>query len=801
MANGSLREEPRHAFSDIRTPKDTFSGWPVRHHLAQPVVVDFDNDGDMDLFLGPPDGRYFEQLVDGNLREWSLEQSPVRNVMKLQTYVWEADGHVYTRNYTDITWRFVDCDGDGDFDLLRVRHFYKGAVQACKHDSTHTLRCDDNFSCLGTNLSRFKGIWEGIRHLDLGNVADGRLKFISTHWSRKTAVLWSAGFCIPVDPCHKKGWCLARQTRCSCIVGHELDDCSGCEPHFYSAQQKVGQMHTCKACPGDGQVCYGRGRCFDDVTAKAPSQEATAVLMALGNGSCICNENHFYGSDEEGRSTCMEGMCPAGTEESDGACRPCNAGSFSLAGGMCKICLPGTFSSRESSSCSICTAGSISKASGATECDSCPAGTYEVENVLCNQCPAGSISPRGSHFCTKCPAGSHSAVPGSPTCIPCPAGSFAGEASPTCSKCPPGWVSGAASSSCNQCDAGRFAKLSLACEACPGGRWSSAGSSECRSCLPGQFSLTGSGNCSDCLPGTVSKADAWQCDKCPAGTYEVNNELCRACPVGAISDGARRACSQCDAGRFAKMSLTCEACPGGTFAGKGSITCQACPLGHVSHPNSAACRSCDSFLIRTSPDATKQSCQVFAVDVAFALLCWIASAGFGFFVLTSCFGRIPIADLSAQGRRLVILTTMAHFLLKCPAVTFTKTGVPDLESSSHIWTVKPLSLSQLTLHGESTMPLDTSTGHLHLKFPHGFLSAGVWPCAFIWWCLLFGAACAATASQLTWPLTLVVLALGLSTGSLAFALRRRWGMKLLEPDRWTPIQNKHVPSSKYTVPR
>ncbi|CAK8995424.1 LINE-1 retrotransposable element ORF2 protein (ORF2p) (Long interspersed element-1) (L1) (Retrovirus-related Pol polyprotein LINE-1) [Includes: Reverse transcriptase [Durusdinium trenchii] len=126
MANGSLREEPRHAFSDIRTPKDTFSGWPVRHHLAQPVVVDFDNDGDMDLFLGPPDGRYFEQLVDGNLREWSLEQSPVRNVMKLQTYVWEADGHVYTRNYTDITWRFVDCDGDGDFDLLRVRHFYKG---------------------------------------------------------------------------------------------------------------------------------------------------------------------------------------------------------------------------------------------------------------------------------------------------------------------------------------------------------------------------------------------------------------------------------------------------------------------------------------------------------------------------------------------------------------------------------------------------------------------------------------------------------------------------------------------------
>ena len=74
-------------------------------------MVDFDGDGDMDLFLGPPDGRYFEQLANGTLREYPLEQSPVKSVLMKQP----SEG-----NDEDLTWQFVDCDDDGDADLIRL---------------------------------------------------------------------------------------------------------------------------------------------------------------------------------------------------------------------------------------------------------------------------------------------------------------------------------------------------------------------------------------------------------------------------------------------------------------------------------------------------------------------------------------------------------------------------------------------------------------------------------------------------------------------------------------------------------
>eukprot|EP00913_Durusdinium_trenchii_P017025 g16010.t1 len=417
MISGSwTSEDAEHPFSNISL---------VNH--PQPVVVDWDNDGDMDLFLGPPDGRFFEQLADGTLHEWPLEQSPVKDLVK----------------QGDLAWRVLDCDADGDFDLLRLRSNHEQQVQACEHEqrSPHqlgTLRCDDDFLCLGTNLSHFKnspgGPLEGLGdllHLDLGDLKDGRLKFISVHDNAKGAVLWSAGFCVPSDPCHQRGFCLPRATQCSCVAGHELGDCSGCEPHFYSEQAQVGQMHRCKACPGaDGQVCYGRGLCFDDAAAKAAA--AAAALQ-------------------------------------------------------------------------------------------------------------------------------------------------------------------------------------------------------------------------------------WQ--------------------------------------------------------------------------------SSTATLIAQ--------------------------------------GRIPISDLSAQGEKLLVTTSIAHFLLSRPCnVTFARTGVPDLESSSWTWRVKATSYYHLALEGEkSSMPLDTSKGHLHVKFPQLFVSAGFARCPLIGWCVFFLAATVGTALQLTWRFSVVLGALGLCTGSFCFALRRRQGTR------------------------
>ena len=168
-------------------------------------------------------------------------------------------------------------------------------IQACEHDKVlGTLTCSNDFFCLGTNLRNFRrgrgGAFDRfgeLRSLDLVNVSDGRLKFVAIHHHKPSPVLWTAGFCMPSNPCHGKGFCKERQQHCTCQKGHELEDCSRCERNFHGVLGDVWQMRECKPCPeSDGHLCHGRGECFDD--AQAP-RDFTA-LLAAGNGSCHCHE-------------------------------------------------------------------------------------------------------------------------------------------------------------------------------------------------------------------------------------------------------------------------------------------------------------------------------------------------------------------------------------------------------------------------------------------------------------------------------------------------------------------------------
>ena len=971
----NLGEEiAEHPFKNIQLKKQPDQDRPI-WIFAKPMVVDWDKDGDFDLFLGPPDGRYFEHLADGSLRE---KQSPLVSAMQSLPPNSDHTGRrrraVYARN-----WQFVDCDADGDLDLIQIPDS-KAPAQACEHDDgTHELRCDPDFHCLGTDVSQYQ---EG--SVDGGSffsVLDGQLKLFvqraSAYGEKQSGIeLWTPGFCVPSDLCNNKGHCLPGESHCRCNLGHEAADCSSCHEHYYSVRWQELQVQDCKACPGDvagGKVCYGRGTCFDDAMAKSLQQESTAAWMAIGNGSCNCTEAHFHGTDEDGRSACMDGHCPAGTEEVDGNCSSCAGGSFSAAGGLCQECGAGKFSRRGSANCSSCATGRVSKTSGSSTCEPCRAGTYESENQFCNACPRGQISvagsaacspcdagrfakdgvvcdpcadgtvsvngssechscpsgtfsDSGSNSCSECPAGTISKVPGSIACQPCAAGTYAQQASAncnlcprgtiskegsaacspceagrftresrtcercpggtisekgssecrscpagnysragssSCSKCPAGAISQVAGSSaceacragtyeinrqvcnscpqgkisavagsaaCSPCDAGRFAKEALMCEQCPNGTISSAGQSECQSCPSGTFSHPGSNNCSECPAGTISKVpgstECWQCaagtfsaagssecrncpagqvseagsnncsecptgkfskdpgsiacEACPAGKHEVNKQFCNLCQQGTRSVAGSGTCSPCDAGRFAKDALTCEPCPGGTFAGPNSSRCENCALNHVSLPNSATCRSCNDLLVRAVPDATRQTCQVNTMDIVLGLICWMTAACFCFLFLTGCFGRLPISDVSSQGDKMVITTSIAHHFLKRahPVVSFTGTGVPNLDSTS-TWKVRALSSYQLTLHGEqASIPLDTSKGHIQyirLNFPHPFLCMGMWRCPLLGWCLFFAAATAGVAGRLMFSLTALACGFGFCTGLLAFAFRRRQG--------------------------
>eukprot|EP00435_Cladocopium_sp_Y103_P064154 s151_g25.t2 len=871
----NLIDEPaEHPFNKIQLKKDSDQAWI----LAKPMVVDWDKDGDLDLFLGPSDGRYFEQLADGSLHEWPLEQSPLASAMKLLP----PDSSYRRRRGPK--WQFVDCDADGDFDVIHVPDTIAQAAQVCEHDAgTHELRCDPDFLCLGTDVSRW-GIHRWGGSLSYGgsiffSVSAGQLKLFSDRgaFADKGRIrLWTPGFCVPSDLCNNKGHCLPGELHCRCKPGHEAADCSRCQPQYHSVRRKELQVQDCNRCPGDvagGKVCYGRGTCFDDVMAKSLQRDSTTAWMAIGNGSCSCNEAYFSGRDQDGRSTCMEGHCPEGTEEIDGNCSSCAGGSTSDVGGFCKECGAGQFSPPGSNNCSSCPQGRVSKTSGSSTCEPCPAGTYESDRQFCHactqgkisregsaacspcdagrfakealmcepcpdgtiseagssechSCPAGKSSQGGSNNCSTCPAGEISQVAGSSACQTCPAGTYEINKQ-NCNRCPQGTISAVVgSAACSPCDAGRFAKDALTCEQCPdgtisstgqsecqscpsgtfshpgsnacseclagtiskvpgstecwqcaAGTFSATGSSECRNCPAGRFSEAGSRNCSECLTGTISKDGSIACEACPAGKHEVQKQFCNLCQPGTTSAAGAGFCSPCDAGRFAKDALTCEPCSGGTFAGPNSSSCQNCRLNHVSLPNSAKCRSCNDLLVRAVPDATRQTCQVSTMDIVFGLICWMTAACFSFLFLTGFFGRLPISDVTLQGDKIVITTSMAHLFLKRadPVVSFAGTGVPDLDSTS-TWKVKALSSYQLTLHGEeASMPLDTSTGHMRLNFPHPFVSMGIWRCPLLGWCLFFAAVTAGVASQLMWSLTVLVCGFGFCTGLLAFALRRRQG--------------------------
>eukprot|EP00438_Fugacium_kawagutii_P008960 Skav215556 [mRNA] locus=scaffold3091:244463:248723:- [translate_table: standard] len=271
---------------DIRFQQMAYSAYLGKH--AQILPVDWDQDGDVDLGLvnilaaKEEQERYFERLPNGSLCE--KQQHPFKGIFT-QNQTWQSlrSGH------------FLDCDGDGDLDLLRVNAFDPQPVQACEHDKdAGTLTCSHQFLCLGTNVSNFHrgrgGAFERfgfLESLDLVNASDGRLQLAAMHSNKHNPVLWKAGFCVPRSPCHGRGFCNEKQQHCACVKGHELQDCSRCEPSYHGVFQNVWQMRQCKSCPvSDGHLCHGRGECFDD--AQAPRD--SSALMPAGNGSCRCHE-------------------------------------------------------------------------------------------------------------------------------------------------------------------------------------------------------------------------------------------------------------------------------------------------------------------------------------------------------------------------------------------------------------------------------------------------------------------------------------------------------------------------------
>ena len=428
--------------TDLQQAAKPFFDWEPL--LVQPMAVDWDSDGDLDLVLGPV-GRYFERLRNGSLMEWPLQDSPFANVSQKpdeEKFQLGKDGWwgKTNRARTQGLWRFVDCDRDGDLDLVRLRIWIKGyrgfdeaVLQSCERLADGGLDCETNLTC-GAGVT-FVGDDFGL--MDIGYwEEEAVLQVIQV--VKSGTIVWKWDFCIPQDPCLSKGVCMP-SGRCSCITGHRLSDCSGCQKGFYTRQEVLGVAHSCESCAGADESgttqCSNRGFCLDDEALQRDVRRAMTDAIR-GNGSCICTEPSFGGTDALGRSSCSEGVCPPGTREV-----PMLVDGNSSTLRVCQPCAAGFVSSNTTS------ASNIASSPGGG-CTACPPGSY--------------ASSAGSSACSPCPAGSTTGFAGSSSCERCPQGRFAGPGSSNCQRCAPGSIAQlVGSSECTACSEQLFAVAAL----------------------------------------------------------------------------------------------------------------------------------------------------------------------------------------------------------------------------------------------------------------------------------------------------------------------------------------------------
>eukprot|EP01045_Picozoa_sp_COSAG04_P000107 COSAG04_NODE_2_length_56781_cov_25.092252_31_plen_3914_part_00 len=416
-----------------------------------------------------------------------------------------------------------------------------------------------------------------------------------------------------------------------------------CSYNCGSGQYRGDSSHTytsCRSCPaGQYQGSSGQSSCRSCSSGQYQGDTASSSCR-----DCQTGKYQNSGGQSSCRSCSAGKYNPSTGSTGSSACRSCGAGqaSSSSASSSCSNCAAGRFQNNAGqASCIACAAGSAnpSTASSSTSaCASCAAGKYQADTgqTSCISCAMGTsnanVGSTSAGACAECAAGQHQPNSAQSSCIDCAAGRFAsgvGAAATTnaydeavaftggtttCDQyiasgvlsCTgnllPGQQYGAGGSwiaeqgyawTTGLCDVscGFGAGGTTACEDCPVGQTSAAGSSACApiACDPGQF-LSGS-----------------SCMNCAAGQY--------AAAAGSA------ACSPCGAGKFQAVAAqsSCDGCPPGRHQPTtGQSSCIACSSGQYGTGTSGQCDapsvSATSFEASTwetdgvvSPDASSLS--------------------------------------------------------------------------------------------------------------------------------------------------------------------------------------------------
>ncbi|KAL4447454.1 hypothetical protein ABPG75_004673 [Micractinium tetrahymenae] len=147
-------------------------------------------------------------------------------------------------------------------------------------------------------------------------------------------------------------------------------------------------------------ACHRRS-CAAEPHGLRPLLCPSAGVMVLEDGTV-----NAYNHKVKAFKVCA--WCPGGTAGDGYGCTTCEAGQYSVVGGYCEDCPPGTSSNAGSSVCLPCPAGSYSDTPGAMECTQCPEDTYSwiPGATACLRCTNGLLEAcfGGAGGCAALPA-------------------------------------------------------------------------------------------------------------------------------------------------------------------------------------------------------------------------------------------------------------------------------------------------------------------------------------------------------------------------------------------------------------
>ena len=405
-------------------------------------LADFDNDGDLDLFV----------VNYGAVNELWWNKGDGTFVADTTTSILGIGAN------PDFGAVVADLDRDGDFDIVttgfvspnRYFRFVHCSAAGSAKSTTSGLGC----------LTRCPGYSK--KH---SNTLDACLECPEHTAADSTG---GCGFCPP------------GQER-----GFGVDQCTSCA--LGTRQPATGSF--CTPCsPGEYSPITGSVLCFPCSLGAHSPQPGAAQCTACGIGTyssspgastcSLCPVGGFCASVGAASASQTFAPCPSGTynpdegassAESCRACRPGKANpipSSSLAS-ACSSCLPGSYAGGNGTAvCPLCTPGKYQGSRGATACQDCtsgylcvegasspqpcPGGTHANQTVLtvfgflstlddCVICPTGTFCPVGSAAPTDCPPGTFNDQLNASTCVNCVAGTFQAVAGSTaCEQCTPG---------------------------------------------------------------------------------------------------------------------------------------------------------------------------------------------------------------------------------------------------------------------------------------------------------------------------------------------------------------------------